>query len=220
MENTITVDEKEIKLFGKEDAEFLILQTIEERTDPEEIVSSIREKTDVPFLYAAITVEDWNRDLSPWYAEPVFGKEAFEGEALRTLIRAENVLADLKRRYPFHKVVLGGYSLAGLFAFYASYVSDSFDRIAAVSPSVWYDGFREFMESHECHAENVYLSLGDREHITKNKRMAAVKDNIEYAASLLKERAFLEYNPGNHFNDPAGRTAKGFAYLLNNERTQ
>ena len=215
MKKTVTIGTRQIHLCGSEDASVLILEPLEKDGDPEAVPSLIEEKTDVPFLYAAYPVEDWNSELSPWKADPIFGKVPFEGEAEKTLSVLEEVLRELKKDHPFDTVFLGGYSLAGLFALYASYSSDSFDGIAAVSPSVWFDGFREFAEEKECRAKQVYLSLGDREHLTKNKRMATVRDNIESITSLLKEKAYLEYNPGNHFTDPEKRTAKGFTYLLN-----
>ena len=37
------------------------------------------------FRLIAVKIEDWNRDLSPWEAAPVFGKEAFGGGAAETL---------------------------------------------------------------------------------------------------------------------------------------
>ncbi len=215
MKKTVTIGTKQIHLYGNENASILILEPLEKNSDPTAVPSLIEEKTDVPFLYAAYPVEDWNSELSPWKADPVFGKIPFAGEARKTLSILEDVLKELRKEYPFDSVILGGYSLAGLFALYASFVSDSFDGIAAVSPSVWFDGFRGFAEENECRAKQVYLSLGDREHLTKNKRMATVKDSIEHLASLLGDKALLEYNPGNHFQDPAGRTAKGFVYLLN-----
>ena len=37
------------------------------------------------FRLVACQVEDWNRDLSPWEAPPVFGKEGFGGKTEKTL---------------------------------------------------------------------------------------------------------------------------------------
>ena len=37
------------------------------------------------FSLAAVLVDDWNMDLSPWEAAPVFGNEAFGGDGERTL---------------------------------------------------------------------------------------------------------------------------------------
>lgn len=46
---------------------------------------TISEQVGVDFRLIAVKIEDWNRDLSPWEAAPVFGKEAFGGGAAETL---------------------------------------------------------------------------------------------------------------------------------------
>ena len=115
------------------------------------------------------------------------------------------------------QICLGGYSLAGLFSLWAGYRTDLFRSIAAVSPSVWFPGWIDHAGKNTIKAKRVYLSLGDREMKTKNRIMATVGDCIEQQNALLSSSGFcehlLEWNPGNHFRDPALRTAKGFAWL-------
>ncbi|MBQ6125309.1 MAG: hypothetical protein IJL13_07895, partial [Spirochaetales bacterium] len=63
----------------------------------------------------------------------------------------------------------------------------------------------------------VYLSLGDREAKTRNPVMSTVQDNTEKMAELLKKRGAdvsYELNPGNHFQDPELRMAKGIFGIL------
>ena len=60
------------------------------------------------FRLIAVKIEDWNRDLSPWEAPPVFGKEAFGGGAAETLAEFLKLCDDKSKRY-----YIGGYSLAG-----------------------------------------------------------------------------------------------------------
>ena len=43
------------------------------------------------FLFAAFPVLDWNRELSPWDAPPVFGKEGFGHGALEQLLRGKGL---------------------------------------------------------------------------------------------------------------------------------
>ncbi len=73
------------------------------------------------FLFAAIPVESWNDALS---GKPpaVWGKQGFGGKAGETLcFLTEQVIPSLKQQFNFPeknvKIILGGYSLAGLFAF-------------------------------------------------------------------------------------------------------
>lgn len=115
------------------------------------------------------------------------------------------------------RVFLGGYSLAGLFALWAGYQTDRFSGIAAASPSIWFPGFDEYMNSHTIHAGSVYLSLGDREERTRNQVMSAVGEKIRKAHELLTRQGVtcaLEWNSGNHFKDADLRTAKAFAWVM------
>ena len=201
--------------YGNSDASTILVQAVEKHSlaGLEAQTETIRSMTEKDFMLLAICVEDWNRDLSPWEAEPVFGKEGFGGQAPRLLHEILSVCRDESKTY-----YIGGYSLAGLFALWASYQTDVFDGVAAVSPSVWFPGFGEFMKKGRPGCEAVYLSLGNREEKTKNPVMATVGDCIREGQALLTEQGIdvtLEWNEGNHFRDTDIRTAKGFAWLLN-----
>ena len=167
------------------------------------------------FLLVTVPVDSWNRDLSPWNAPPVFGKEPFGDGAKETLRRIEE---ELIPAFSGDRIfLLGGYSLAGLFALWAAYESGRFSGVAACSPSVWFPGFMDFQENHEIRTDTVYLSLGDREEKAKNRVFAAVGDCIRESDRLMRKRGvncLLEWNQGNHFVDGEIRTAKGFAWLL------
>ncbi len=178
-----------------------------------ELVRLIRERTDLPFRLACLPCGDWNRDLSPWEAPPVFGRESFGGGAAETLARLTDWLDTQEDGTP---VLLGGYSLAGLFALWAAYQSDRFRGVAAVSPSVWFPGWTDWIRGRPIRTGAVYLSLGDRESRTRNPVMASVADCIAAQERALRGGVpcVLEWNEGNHFRDAALRTAKGFVWLL------
>ncbi|MBR1919145.1 MAG: hypothetical protein IJ831_05925 [Spirochaetales bacterium] len=200
--------------YGNPEARTVLVQMVGDH-DLEEIereFSLIKESTDREFLLLAIKVESWNDDLSPWKAPAVFGKDDFGGGAGDTLAEVLSLCTDRSRTY-----YIGGYSLAGLFALWASYQSDIFAGVAAASPSIWFPGFLDYMKEHEIRTERVYLSLGDREERTKNPVMATVGENIREAETLLHLRGIdctLEWNQGNHFKDADRRTAKAFAWVL------
>ena len=175
------------------------------------------------FLLAAVKITDWNSELSPWRVSAVFGNEDFGDGAEDTLAFIINELIPyLEKEYPCEKAeyYLCGYSLAGLFALWAAYNTNAFSGIAAVSPSVWFEGWGDYAKTNDILTEKVYLSLGDREEKAKNKRLAAVGEAIRTQAAMLKERGIdctLESNPGNHFREPEKRLAKGIACLLKNK---
>ena len=181
----------------------------------------IRTLTDRSFVLACYPVKDWNRELSPWEAPPVFGKEAFGSGAAGTFqsIIGE-VLPAIRDRYGLSAAIpaiIGGYSLAGLFALWCGYRTDVFRSVAAASPSVWFPGWKEFTETQPFLAEAAYLSLGDREERTRNPLMSTVGEAIrrqEQNLNLAGIPCVLEWNPGNHFREPELRLAKGFAWCL------
>ena len=168
------------------------------------------------FRLVALKVDDWNRDLSPWKAPAVFGNEDFGDGAEETLAKVLAETGDPEKTY-----YIGGYSLAGLFALWAVYRTDRFRGAAAASPSVWFPGFVKYMGENTVRAEEVYLSLGDREEKTRNQVMSTVGECIRAGHETLREQGVtctLEWNQGNHFKDPDLRTAKAFAWLLNTKR--
>lgn len=171
----------------------------------------------VPFSFVAMLINDWNNELSPWKAPAVFGDEDFGAGANDTLTFITEILLKELNVNTDH-ICLGGYSLAGLFSLWAAYQTGIFSGIAAVSPSVWFPGWDNYMESQSIKTPDVYLSLGDKEEKTRNKTMSVVGNNIRRQHELLRfsvNRRTLEWNPGNHFTSPELRMAKGFAWLLN-----
>ena len=175
--------------------------------------AAIRQLAGRDFHLTAVRVRDWNRDLTPWEAPPVFGKEGFGNGAGETLQEILELAGGEKK-----KIILGGYSLAGLFALWAGYRTERFAGIAAASPSVWFPGFSDFMRENTMKAGCVYLSLGDREEKTRNQVMARAGDCIREARELLDRQGIccaLEWNEGNHFKDPDLRTARAFAWVMN-----
>ena len=201
--------------YGNPQARTVLLQMVDghDLSFMESEVSLIRSGTDTDFRLCAVLVEDWNRDLSPWEAPPVFGREGFGGGAPETLGQLLPLCGDPEKTY-----LIGGYSLAGLFALWAAFQTDRFRGVAAASPSVWFPGFPDYAREHEILVPSVYLSLGDREEKTRNPVMATVAERIRELEGLLRFRGVdcpLEWNEGNHFRDADKRTAKAFLWLLN-----
>ena len=214
------LDGRRVFLYGVEAPRLLLLQPVYEH-DAGLLDRQIEAMNSCPgpWVLVAFQVSDWNRDLSPWPAPPVFGRTPFAGGAGETLsFLTDRLLPALRERRMATErtqILLGGYSLAGLFALWASTKTDLFSGVAAASPSVWYPGWIDWVKERPVQAPSVYLSLGDREERARNPVMARVGDCIREQYALLKDdhQAVLEWNPGNHFQDSELRTARAFCWL-------
>ena len=222
----IHIGDNTVELFtqGDGDAPLILLNTFE--GEGEGVWRAARALTDAPFSLAAIGGLDWNGDLSPWPAPPVFrGDGGFSGGADAYLARLTGellpVILDALASKP-SALGLAGYSMAGLFALYAAARSSRFDRFASASGSMWFPGFADFAQAHlpQPLPRRVYLSVGDREARTRNPVMRTVEDNTRrlrdiYAAAGVDVR--FELNPGNHFQQPDARMARGVAWLAEDQ---
>ena len=212
-----------IYTYGDPAADILLVQMVDDHDLAviESEVSFIKELSGgQSFCLKAVKVDNWNKDLSPWPAPAVFGRDDFGAGAEETLAYLLTEAVPHKINSP-QKVYIGGYSLAGLFALWAGYQTDAFSGIAAASPSIWFPGFTEYMKENELHAHAVHLSLGDREERTRNPVMARVGDAIREAYAHLQETGVdcvLEWNKGNHFKEPDLRTARAFAWVMKEDK--
>ena len=166
---------------------------------------------------------DWNNDMSPWYMPSIYSKEkSFSGgadEYLRLLI--DEILPKTKELIEGVPKFTGiaGYSLAGLFAVYAMYKTDVFDKVASMSGSLWFYDFMEYCKRNDCRKlpDKIYFSLGDKEANTSNPILKTVEDNTRELSEYFKNigsEVIFELNKGNHFTDTVLRSAKGIKAIL------
>ena len=224
--NEMMICGKTCILYLNEDTEYILIQPVDENDisvlDNE--VKHIEENTDRNFSLVAFKIEDWNSELTPWEMPLLRGKGNFGDGATRTLEFIKNELIPALSEYTNTenkeiKYILGGYSLAGLFSLWSGYQTDIFEGIAAVSPSVWYKKWIEYVETEKTLSEKIYLSLGDTEEKTKHQILSKIGDNIRKQHEILENsgnvKTVLEWNEGNHFKNPDIRTAMGFLWVMN-----
>lgn len=217
---------KKCILYLNENTEYILIQPVDENDisvlDNE--VKHIEENTDSNFSLVAFKIEDWNSELTPWEMPLLRGKGNFGDGAAGTLEFIKNELIPALSEYTNTenkeiKYILGGYSLAGLFSLWSGYQTDVFEGIAAVSPSVWYKKWIEYVEAEKPLSEKIYLSLGDTEEKTKHQILSKIGENIRKQHEILENsgnvKTVLEWNEGNHFKNPDIRTAKGFLWVMN-----
>ena len=218
-----SISGKECFLYIQPGAKYLLIQPVDEHDlellDQE--IELIHGLSDKPFSLAAFRVNDWNRELTPWAAAPVFGKTPFGDGAEDTLAFIIGQMLPMlqEKEASASHCLLGGYSLAGLFSLWASYRTGKFDGVAAASPSVWFPRWLDYARANRPRVNTIYLSLGDKEEKTRNPSMAKVGDAIRKQEDILRGlgvNTILEWNEGNHFVDSGKRMARGFAWLMNN----
>ena len=95
----------------------------------------IKEYAGMDFHLITVKTNDWFSDLTPWSAPSAYGDMELGDGAKKTLEEILKLTGEAGKQY-----ILGGYSLAGLFALWAGCQTDTFAGIAAASPSVWYPG--------------------------------------------------------------------------------
>lgn len=194
---------------------------VDERPKIDEEAALIRQMTGVPMVMCALVINDWEGELAPW-SDPLLDYSPHAGMHAKDTLRylTDELTPSLKAEYGSLPVILGGYSLGGLFSLWAATVFSTFRGIAAASPSVWIEGWQRYSEDHELMTGCLYLSLGKREERVRNPKMAIVGDAIRSEFELGKrqlgsQNVTLEWNEGGHFNDTVRRTARAFAWCVN-----
>ena len=218
-------EQKQCIIYHSEKPECILVQPVNdhEMENLDRQVSLIKAEVSESFIFVAFLVEQWNQELSPWNAPPVFGQESFgegAGETLRFI--SGKLIPLMTEQYASGNnlpVIMGGYSLAGLFALWSACQTEEFSAVAAVSPSVWFPGWSDYAQEHKFRTDRIYLSLGRKEEKTRNKIMATVGDCIREQYKRLTENGItsvLEWNEGNHFQESDLRCAKGFVWCVRN----
>ena len=104
------------------------------------------------YVLKVIEIDDWQNELSLTNQK---------GKILLEKIKQ----IQLKNKYL--KCYISGYSLAGLFSLYSLHELD-LDGAISVSGSLWQEGWLEYLKNHPIKNKRIYLSLGSKEHKTRN----------------------------------------------------
>ena len=167
----------------------------------------ISKLSSVPFRMVAFEVTE--KDLRPEGAEATY-------QYLENIL-----LPNIQDNLHPKSLILGGYSLGGLFALWSVTRTNAFDAVFAGSPSLWMEGWNEYADAHPLKVRYAYMSLGDKEECTRKQPFCIIGDRVRqqhkrHETQLGSDHCILEWNEGGHFNEIELRKAKGFAWLLNN----
>lgn len=216
---------EEAVLAGHAGAQCLLVQTMgrHERPSIKQEVSLIAGGAG-PWVMAFFEVYDWATDLTPWPDPKIDRNPEVGRHAEETLDFVTNTLVPaLTERFGPMPVILGGYSLGGLFALWASMHTDRFAAVAAASPSLWIRDWLPYAQVHPVLTSAVYLSLGDREEHVRNAAIARVGDCVRRQYALLQGQlgesaCTLRWESGGHFSDNDARLARAFSWCIENVR--
>lgn len=182
-----------------------------------------------PFMLVAIKPACWNDDLTPWECPGLFADDApFAGHAQDQLrLLEEEIIPQVERECDKPNGTricrtVAGYSLAGLFATWAAFNSSAFSRIASASGSLWYPDFARFVVETPLTRpiDCAYFSLGSKEAKTPSRLLRNVATGTDEVVTAFRSKRVLtqfESNPGNHFKEPALRTARGIAWAISQQ---
>ncbi len=220
----ININNKIIKIYipiNMNNIRLIILNSYESSSD--NIINKCIKNSIKPFILVEITNINWNNELSPWYYKD--NNTIYDGNAniyLNELIniiipKINNYINSLNINITYYSLI--GYSLAGLFALYASYNTNIFTSIASISGSLWYPNIINYIKNNNIstNINKIYFSLGNKENKIKNSIMSKVRDNtiiIEQYINNLHINTIYEENEGNHFNNIDTRIYKAIKWLL------
>ena len=194
-------------------------------------------KHNIKVTLSCVEANQWARELMPWPDSAVSCDEEVGRHAADTLAwldsQKDRWSGSSNDRVPFGRlcsdhvcpVILGGYSLGGLFSLWATRRCSLFQGVVAGSPSLWIRDWDTYAKAHPIHVQSAYLSLGLSEEHCRNQRMAKVGDCVRREHELLTEelgenRTVLEWNEGGHFVNEGIRMANGYLWTILNLRQQ
>ncbi len=170
-----------------------------------------------------ITGMDWQNVFSPWPAKGVpKGSPDFKGESPEFLkLLQQKVLPQIETALHLGmnpERTLVGVSMSGLFTLWQWMLCDTFNNIASLSGSFWYENFIEWMRSIPIPSKSgkAFFLLGNQEPHSNVKAFNTVGQNTEEIISLLHTAGInveFESVPGNHYSDPIPRLNKAFAAI-------
>jgi len=217
------IDNKKVMVYPSVDSDRPVVYLNTFAEEGSHVYKELHDTGCLDFTLVAISGLEWEHDMAPWDIPPISkGDTPCTGGADEYLRLLTNEIVPKAEELVQGCVLwrgLAGYSLAGLFALYSIYRTELFSRIASMSGSLWFPGFKEYVFSHEMKIppKHLYLSLGNRECKTRNPYLKTVQEHTEEIKTFYIEKGIdtvLQLNSGNHFKDTVQRTAAGIAWIL------
>ena len=179
--------------------------------------------------FVLINANNRTDDYTPW---PLQASETmpmdFGGKAAEHLkFITTKVIPFCESEYGFassaDKRAIGGYSLGGLFSFYAAVNTDLFGTVLSCSSSLWYPDFLAYLKEHPFKAPHpkLYMSVGDEEGLTATNLTNHQIPNTMMLKDLLEPKFQpgdfkFTLEEGNHGNNISGRACRAIEWVEEN----
>jgi predicted alpha/beta superfamily hydrolase len=167
-------------------------------------------------------------DYTPWPAKALSDKfKDFGGKGKEYLEFIVNSLkpyiaSEYNGDINYNNNCIAGSSLGGLISLYASFLyPKEFGKICAISPSLWYEKFIEYIR---CEAlieadRKIYLDVGSKEGNNKTTSQKYMVENVEEAYKIFMSKGFNEKNLKLFIEKDAVHGEKAFRKRLPNAVT-
>jgi hypothetical protein len=181
--------------------------------------------------FVLINANNRTDDYTPW---PLQASETmpmdFGGKAAEHLkFITTKVIPFCESEYGFassaDKRAIGGYSLGGLFSFYAAVNTDLFGTVLSCSSSLWYPDFLAYLKEHPFKAPHpkLYMSVGDEEGLTATNLTNHQIPNTMMLKDLLEPKFQpgdfkFTLEEGNYGNNISGRAWRAIEWVEENCR--
>ena len=165
---------KKCVIYADEQPQVLLIQPVGEHEDAtlDTEIEAIKGAVNVPFVFAGLAISNWEEELTPWHDPNISPRQSVGDHAFETLdFITGQLMPYLFERYSKLPIVLGGYSLAGLFARWAVCKEECFDAVAAASPSLWIG----------MHAMSISVSATER----KSRRTKSLRKWAQMSAGSM-----------------------------------
>ena len=166
--HAFTAEGRNVALYKRKQADLPLIVLHHFSEEGDSIAAAMQGSNAPACNLLGISKLSWDHDMTPWYCPPLFAGDtpctggAEEYLKLLLTVILPQARAMLNGKAPFTGIA--GYSLAGLFALYALYRCDAFDRAASMSGSLWFPDFKEYVKEHalQKRPDRLYLSLGEK----------------------------------------------------------
>ncbi|WP_315111537.1 alpha/beta hydrolase-fold protein [Clostridium intestinale] len=168
-------------------------------------------------ILVGVTSNKRNDEYTPWYGKPLAEKfDDFGGkgkEYLDFLVNELKVYIDNKYSTLKGNTAIAGASLGALISLYGAYIyPEVFNKFGCISPSLWYEGFLEFMsrENLEVSTQRIYMDVGSKEGSGKKSIQLFMPENVEEGYRLISSKALNPQNVKFIKEEGASHTEEAF----------